>query len=200
LNEQPCDLRVLMTEAVAEQRRAWPGREILVSLPSGEASAWCDPPRVKQLAAIFLSNALKFAPPTRPVRLALEWFVDDPATLVSDGVGMGGGASSPGPRSEAGWARIAVTDEGPGLSPEQQTQVWERFARIEGINQQQGSGVGVGLGLYIAQAIVAQHGGRIGVESAPGHGATFWCEAPILTGVSACAPRARQIRRNTDET
>ncbi len=181
LNQQACDLSALMREAVAEQRRAWPKREILLSLPDGEAHAWGDPQRLKQVATIFLSNALKFAPPARPVWLTLERVVAPTVAPLADSAAAHAVVGPTESYCAGAWARIAVADEGPGLSPEQQAQVWGRFARVAGIEQQQGSGIGVGLGLYIAQAIAARHGGRLGVESALGKGSTFWCEAPILT-------------------
>jgi len=81
--------------------------------------------------------------------------------------------------SEA-WVR--VRDEGPGLSPEQQGQVWDRFRRVSGVDVRdtaQGSAGGLGLGLYISRRIVEGHHGRVGVESAPGHGATFWFALPL---------------------
>ena len=60
---------------------------------------------------------------------------------------------------------FTVSDEGPGIPPEQLPRVFERFYR-------QG-GKGLGLGLYIARAVVAAHGGRIWVESDAGKGTRF---------------------------
>ncbi|MGH2478273.1 MAG: ATP-binding protein, partial [Ktedonobacteraceae bacterium] len=57
---------------------------------------------------------------------------------------------------------------------------WQRFHQVKGIPVQEGSGKGLGLGLYICQTLIAQHQGEVGVESAPGKGATFWFRLPIV--------------------
>jgi len=185
LSAETGDLVVVMREAIADQRRLWPDREILVNLPTEELLIRGDQQRLMQIAIIFLSNALKFAPPTRPVRLRLQRLTLDDAPLdgaapVASGAATIAATASRASRNAA-FARLVVMDEGPGLSVAQQAHVWDRFTRVRGIQQQQGSGIGIGLGLYIAQAIVAQHGGRLGVESALGVGAAFWCELPLMT-------------------
>ena len=71
---------------------------------------------------------------------------------------------------------IAVSDDGPGIPPEQLERVFERFHRVdEGRARERG---GTGLGLAIARAIVEAHGGRIWAESPPGGGATITLELP----------------------
>ena len=82
---------------------------------------------------------------------------------------------------QADYARVSVRDEGPGLSPEQQERIWERFYRVPDISVQTGSGVGLGLGLHICQKIIERHEGQVGVESATGQGATFWFTLPLAT-------------------
>lgn len=69
--------------------------------------------------------------------------------------------------------RIEVRDHGPGIRPEDHTLLFQRYRQIGPT----ASG-GTGLGLAIARAIVEAHGGRIGVESRPGCGATFWFWLP----------------------
>jgi signal transduction histidine kinase len=83
---------------------------------------------------------------------------------------------------EAGSARVAVRDQGPGLTPEQQQRVWERFYQVAAPGHQGPDG-GLGLGLAIAKAIIEQHQGQVGVESAPGQGATFWFTVPLVDGL-----------------
>jgi signal transduction histidine kinase len=66
---------------------------------------------------------------------------------------------------------ISVRDTGPGISPEEQKKVFDRFFR--GNLAEAGHGPGTGLGLSIAYEIVRAHGGRITVESQLGQGSTF---------------------------
>ena len=53
---------------------------------------------------------------------------------------------------------------------------------FEPFKKGQGNPAGLGLGLFIAREIVSAHGGTIGVDSAPGAGATFWFELPVGSG------------------
>lgn len=73
-------------------------------------------------------------------------------------------------------ATVSVSDEGPGLAPDEKKQVFDRFWRADR------SGPGTGLGLSIVQQIVRRHGGRAEVESAPGEGSTFRLVLPLATG------------------
>ncbi len=82
--------------------------------------------------------------------------------------------------NESGSAvRILVVDTGFGIPAEHQVHVFERFYRVEATRPRFGPPQGSGLGLPIAKSIVETHGGRIGVESQPGEGSTFWVELPV---------------------
>ena len=73
-----------------------------------------------------------------------------------------------------GTAQLSVADNGPGLSPEAQAHVFDRFWRAD-IARSRDQG-GSGLGLAICKAIMVAHNGRIAVESTPGQGAAFTIE------------------------
>ena len=73
------------------------------------------------------------------------------------------------------WARIRVSDHGPGISDRDQRRIFDRYARGANAVTCQG----LGLGLSIVRSLVELHGGSVGVESRPGHGASFWVTFPL---------------------
>jgi two-component system OmpR family sensor kinase len=79
-------------------------------------------------------------------------------------------------------AQLTVTDNGPGISPEDLPHIFERFYRSEKSRTRQRDGKGFGLGLSIAYWIVRHHGGRIEVSSTLGKGTTFCVWLPLAQG------------------
>ena len=73
---------------------------------------------------------------------------------------------------------IAVSDDGPGIPPEEQERIFERFYRVG-----RSTTTGSGLGLAIARGLVELHGGRLSVESAVGKGSTFRISLPRIQEV-----------------
>ncbi len=108
-----------------------------------ELRVLADEETVQRVIQNLLHNAIKFTPEGGRIRI---------------------GASP-----EGEYVRIAISDTGPGISPEHLDRIFERFYKTDPARQ----GGGSGLGLAIAKHIVEGHGGRIGVESPPGKGATF---------------------------
>ncbi len=78
--------------------------------------------------------------------------------------------------------RIEVTDSGVGIAPEDRVRLFEEFARVRKQHPELKGVRGSGLGLSIVRRIAESHGGRVGVESAPGKGSTFWIELPAWRG------------------
>ena len=155
LDPELCDLHALVRETVEDQQYMTPARTIkLVSGVTGEALVMADEDRVRQVISNYLSNALKYSDSDKPVLVHL----DLSGKLV----------------------RVCVSDEGPGLSSEQQERIWERFYRVPEVEVRSGSGVGLGLGLHISRMIIERLGGQVGVESAPGKGSTFWLALPLV--------------------
>jgi signal transduction histidine kinase len=95
--------------------------------------------------------------------------------LVSNAIKYGAGKPillTFGARGDRAW--IQVRDQGIGIDPTDQPQIFERFERAVSSRNYGG----LGLGLYIVKRIVEAHGGTIRVESAPGAGSAFWVEIP----------------------
>ncbi len=153
LSLQRENLVTIVQETVANQQQAARTRQIELVLPPDElVPVIADAGRVGQALTNYLINALKYAPLDQVISVRLE--------------------------VEASIARVSVRDQGPGLTPEQQQRVWERFYQVAAPGLQGPDG-GLGLGLAIARTIIEQHQGQVGVESAPGRGSTFWFTLPI---------------------
>lgn len=83
--------------------------------------------------------------------------------------------------------RFSVTDEGPGIALTDQAQLFVPFNRL---GAERGRIEGAGLGLAIARHLIEAMAGRIGVDSAPGRGSTFWVELPMVSRLecAGCLP------------
>ncbi len=153
-NLTECDLGRLVAEVVEEQRLVHPARRITLERPEGVAiPVLVDADRVGQVVLNYLTNALKYSPADQAVAVRV--------------------------RVEGQAAKVAVQDAGPGIPLEEQERIWEVFHRVRGIAVQSGSGIGLGLGLHISKTIIERHHGQVGVQSAPGDGATFWFTLPL---------------------
>lgn len=145
-----CDLASVIEEAVAGQRAAWPTRTIHLDLPCEAVAVMADADRVSQVLCNYITNALKYSPASQPVGVRVE---------AGDGE-----------------VRVAVRDQGVGLTRVDQKRIWERFYRTDRFHQAKPSGLGVGL--FICRQIIEQMRGKVGVESIPGEGSTFWFTVP----------------------
>jgi signal transduction histidine kinase len=86
--------------------------------------------------------------------------------------------------AEAGYARVAVTDTGPGIPPEHLPHLFERFYRVDKARSRSttdANSSGAGLGLSIANWLVQLHGGHIDVASQLGEGSTFTVWLPVVS-------------------
>jgi len=116
-----------------------------------------------------MSNAVKFTPPAGAIRIALARVGCEEAATWSVAVSPGRGA-----------VLVAVEDTGPGIAPENQQLVFEKFRQVE--DKASGKPSGTGLGLTISREIVERHRGRLTLRSAPGQGSRFTVALP------ECAP------------
>jgi signal transduction histidine kinase len=127
-------------------------------------------PWVEEVWVNYISNALKYG--GRPPRVELGF---DTSTA---GLGSPQLQSSSGATTLSGKIRFWVRDNGPGLPPEAQAQLFTPFPRLERDRAE-----GHGLGLSIVQRIVDKLGGQVGVESKVGQGSTFTFTLTSMSGV-----------------
>jgi signal transduction histidine kinase len=149
------DLRALAGE-LAEVFEATHGRAVRLALPA-EPKGLCAAAPTEQVRAVllnYLENARKYAP--APATIALR--IAAPSARRADRL------------------RVEVTDDGPGIHPDHQPRLFERFFRAPEADPRI---AGTGLGLSICRSIAESLGGEVGVESAPGRGATFWLDLPL---------------------
>jgi signal transduction histidine kinase len=149
LEREPVDADHLLREAQRTMRPAAEERGVALEVDPvlATAAVLADPERVQLVFTNLLENAIRHSPAGARVRLR---------ALPSD---------------ES--VRFEVSDEGPGVPPDQRTRIFEKFVRLPGAPPG-----GAGIGLSIARDVVAAHGGEIGVEGEPGSGATFWFTLP----------------------
>ncbi len=166
LHRVSCDLVALVRQQVEALRVAAPARTIRLHTPASGASipVEVDADRLGEVVTNYLTNALKYSPPDRPVDVFVE--------------------ARQGRARVARVARVAVCDQGPGIPKAEQARVWEPFHRASAVAVQGGTAGGVqggslGFGLHICKAITQAHGGRVGVKSAVGQGSTFWFTLPL---------------------
>lgn len=129
-----------------------------------------DAPRLRQVLLNFLSNAVKFTPRGR-IELVVRQEADPAGRRL----------------------HVAVSDQGIGVPAEQIDSIFGRFTQSDAsVSRRFG---GTGLGLAISKRIIDGLGGRIGVESTPGKGSTFWFEVVLPLAGSA----GGEVASGTDE-
>jgi len=148
LSFRPVDLVALVNEIATMLRT--PDADILVGVPE-ELWIEADPDRLRQALENLLTNALRYSPAGVPVTLRVDLQT----------------------RDHGEWVVITVQDQGPGISPEMQPRIFDRFSF--------GSGsTGLGIGLYLARGIAEAHGGELTLDSSPGQGAAFHLSLPVV--------------------
>lgn len=143
------DLCALVQSTVEAFRRSNP-RRMVCDVPPQPLMHIADGDRLAAVLTNFLDNAAKYAPEPSPIEIRMS--------------------------QAAERVRIAVTDHGPGIKPEDQQRLFQRYFRARATAD---TARGLGLGLYLCRAIAARHGGAVGVDSEPGRGATFWLDLTL---------------------
>ncbi|WP_420126238.1 hybrid sensor histidine kinase/response regulator [Longimicrobium sp.] len=139
---------------------------------AGAPYALADSGRLRQVLFNLMENAIKYSPPGAEVIVR--------ARGAEDGV------------------RVEVEDRGPGISRRDQARLFKEFSRVNPPGMRV---IGAGLGLALSRMLAEAMGGRIGVESVPGRGSTFWVAlpaAPDPAGAAAAPARSAAPRRRTE--
>ena len=149
---EPLDLVKIADNAVMSARVSAPLHIIDFEEPEHEIFILGDAPRVHQVIANLLANAGVHTPAGSKINLA----------ITQDNSGV----------------YLSVTDNGPGITPEAQSKIFQRFYRADP-SRARVDGEGSGLGLSIVDAVMRAHGGSVSVQSELGQGATFTLFFPI---------------------
>lgn len=159
LEQIPCDLRVIAKETVrlftprAQSKGLKLHAEICVDTNRRVIS---DPVRLRQILSNFVSNAIKFTD-------SGEVIIHVEKQRSEDGL-------------DHYW--LAVSDTGIGIAKDKQGLIFESFSQADSSTTRHYGGTG--LGLSICKKIAELMGGKIGVDSQPGQGSTFWVEVPLV--------------------
>jgi signal transduction histidine kinase len=157
--EVPCsqlsmvDLDLMVAGVAAELQAGAAARELQLVVTGGGAVVHGDAAALRRAVTNLAVNAIRLAPAGTAIEL----------TVAVDG----------------GCALVSVADQGPGIAPEDQEAVFERFWRGRA------SGKGLGLGLSIVRQVAERHGGRVRLVSRLGRGSTFTIALPMPVARSA---------------
>ena len=168
LNFQPMQVSQMTEKLHFEVEQALKARNLTMvrkDFPGNKDWIYVDPTRIQQALGNIINNAIKYTP--------------DGGTITIDG------------RTLPGFIEVTITDTGIGISPENQTAIFEKFGQLGRVELHSSGktkfkGGGPGLGLPIAKGILQAHGGSLWVES-PGHdestcpGSTFHMLIPART-------------------
>lgn len=145
------DVNRLCTDIVQIlQHKPQPGVKLIFENHQPESYFQSDPARIQQVLTNFINNAIKF---TSSGSISVGYFLHEQTI------------------------EFYVSDTGIGISPEQQTKIFQRFIKLNSFVP------GTGLGLSICKSIIEQLGGRIGVDSTPGEGSRFWFTLPLKANI-----------------
>lgn len=122
-----------------------------------------DAGKVQQILYNFLSNAVKFTAPRGRIEIRATSSVIPPGTAEAV--------------EQSRFVRISVTDTGCGIAQDDKEKIFEKFRQADGSITRESPGSG--LGLAISKELADMLAGRIGLDSQPGKGSTFWLDIPV---------------------
>jgi two-component system CheB/CheR fusion protein len=151
LNEQSFEIEALLTEMVEDMLLTNKSHNIILKSCS-PLIVTADLDKITQVINNFLSNAVKYSPKGSNIEISCH--------------------------ESKGMLQFGIKDEGPGIKPDDQKKLFDRYYRIE--NEETKHISGFGLGLYLSAEIIHQHNGKVWVESEVGKGSTFYFSLPLL--------------------
>lgn len=145
-----CHIVEKIRKTVGELQRQADGHRIALALPEGEFPLTADRAKIAQVMENLLGNAVKFSPQGSEITVS--------------------------GKALANCFVVMVADQGPGIAPEDQEHIFDKFYRVAG---RDASRPGLGLGLYLVKQIIEAHGGKIWIESTLGTGSKFFFTLPF---------------------
>lgn len=153
INKKLFTLESILNSSNARLQQLCANHKLIIDIPSGIPPLPLDNIRIAQVLTNLVDNAVKFSDEGKSIIIQAK--TEDHKVIIS------------------------VTDQGKGISAEDQEKLFDRFFQAE--NVVSGKTQGTGLGLAICKGIVEAHGGQIQVESEVGKGSTFSFSLPLLT-------------------
>lgn len=150
MHSDPLELLELIRETVRIHQGLHPGRTFLLDLPKRECRILGDREKLSLVLDNLINNAVKFSPAGGAIRVVAAF--------------------------REGGVRVSVEDRGIGMSPEEQSRVFDTFYRVDSTTTARG---GLGLGMSVARSIIENHGGRIWVDSVRGKGTIAYFTLPL---------------------
>ncbi|ACM18777.1 sensor histidine kinase, HAMP domain-containing [Geotalea daltonii FRC-32] len=152
LDPVPVELHELLQDICTKAAPDAREKRIILDLPNAASLHVAgDPARLQQIFLNLIDNAIKYTPCDGKVSLAVD--------------------------SEPGWAKVSVTDTGPGIPEADLPHIFEQFYRVDKARNRNDGGSG--LGLSMVRAFSEAHGGRVEIFSLPGSGCTFTVFLPL---------------------
>jgi two-component system, OmpR family, sensor kinase len=182
------DLLAIAADALHDARVMAPQRAINLTVGTTEAPLVTgDEVGLRQVVGNLMSNALTHTPEGTPIDITIRSGALPNGHRPAAGAPPTPTAGRQPPQGQDGEPAVIleVSDQGSGLTDEQKEHVFERFYRTDRARSRRAGGTG--LGLAIVAAMVSAHHGRVWVESAPGHGATFGFALPLAPEARAAA-------------
>jgi signal transduction histidine kinase len=149
LNKKRHDVVEITATAIDGVKTLMRGHDLKVDEPAEPLEAEIDSDRFQMVIRNLLSNAAKYSPAGSDITVRIQ--------------------------RASGKAIVAVTDQGVGISPEDQANLFTRFGRMQSTQHVQGTG----LGLWLSREIARMHDGDLTVQSTIGRGSTFVLEVPL---------------------